>query len=63
LNNSGKDNKNEAILAFGSNLVAKRVFITVTFCFVMVGHIHENIDAACSKVASQTRHTNIETLL
>jgi hypothetical protein len=62
LDNSPKDNKNQTMLAFGSDLVARGVFETVTFFFLMVGHTHEDIDASFSKVATQTRNKDIKTL-
>ena len=62
LDNSGKDNKNQTMIAFGSDLVARGIFETVTFFFLMVGHTHEDIDATFSKVASQTRQKSIDTL-
>lgn len=53
MDNSGKDNKNQTILAFCSELVSRGVFETVTMNFLMVGHTHEDIDALFSKVALQ----------
>jgi hypothetical protein len=54
LDNLPNQNKNQTMIAFGSDLVARGVFETVTFFFLMVGHTHKDIDATFSKVASQT---------
>jgi hypothetical protein len=62
LDNYLKVNKNQTMIAFGSDLVARGVFDTVTFFFLMVGHTHKNIDANFSKVASQTQNKSIEIL-
>ena len=62
MDNSAKDNKNQTILAFCSDLVARGIFETITMSFLMVGHTHEDIDAAFSKVALRTKGKNIGTL-
>jgi hypothetical protein len=54
LDNSPKKNKNQTMIAFGSDLIARGVFETITFFFLMVGHTHEDIDAILSKMATQT---------
>jgi hypothetical protein len=51
------------MIAFGSDLVARGVFKTVIFFFVMIDHTHEDIDATFSEVASQTQNKSIVTLL
>lgn len=50
LDNSGKDNKNWAMMAFLSELVARGVFKTIIMSFLIVGHTHEDVDAFFSKV-------------
>ncbi|KAL3693005.1 hypothetical protein R1sor_006656 [Riccia sorocarpa] len=50
LDNSGKDNKNWAVMAFLSELVARRVFKIVIASFLIVGHTHEDVDAFFSKI-------------
>jgi hypothetical protein len=50
------------MIAFGSDLVARGVFETVTFFFLMVGYNHKDIDATFSKVAFQTQNKSIKTL-
>ena len=44
LDNSAKDNKNQYIMAFCSLLIAWRIFKEVTVGFLVVGHIHEDIN-------------------
>src|SRR5450759_2321719 len=60
--NSPKDNKNQTMLAFCSDLVARGIFDTVTIGFLMKGHTHEDIDAAFSKVSFRTKGKDIGTL-
>ena len=62
MDNSAKDNKNQTMMAYCSNLVARGVFETVTMSFLMVGHTHEDIDAAFSKVSLRTKGKDIGTL-
>jgi hypothetical protein len=62
LDNSPKKNKNQTIIAFRSDLVARGVFKIVTFFFLMVGHTHEEIEATFLKMAYQTQNKSIETL-
>ncbi|KAL3675802.1 hypothetical protein R1sor_025750 [Riccia sorocarpa] len=50
LDNSGKDNKNWAVMAFLSELVTRGVFKTVIASFFIVGHTHEDVDAFFSKI-------------
>jgi hypothetical protein len=52
LDNFPNENKNQTMIAFGSDLVAKGVFKTILFFFLIVGHTHEGIDATFLKVAS-----------
>ena len=44
LDNSAKDNKNRYVMAFCSLLTARRVFKEVTIGFLIVSHIHKDID-------------------
>jgi hypothetical protein len=48
LDNCPKKNKNQTMIAFGSDLVARGIFETVTIFFLIVGHTHEDIDATFS---------------
>ncbi|KAL3682248.1 hypothetical protein R1sor_000270 [Riccia sorocarpa] len=50
LENSGKDNKNWAVMAFLSELVVRGVFKVVIASFLIVGHTHEDVDAFFSKI-------------
>lgn len=50
MDNSMKDNKNQIVMAFCSDLVTRGVFETMVMSFLMVGHTHEDVDAF-SKVA------------
>ncbi|KAL3682289.1 hypothetical protein R1sor_000311 [Riccia sorocarpa] len=50
LDNSGKDNKNWAVMAFLSELVARGVFKIVIVSFLIVGHTYEDVDAFFSKI-------------
>jgi hypothetical protein len=62
LDNSGKDNKNQTVMAFCSELVSRGVFETVQMSFLMVGHTHEDVDALFSKVSKQVRNKEVATL-
>ncbi|KAL3691261.1 hypothetical protein R1sor_004912 [Riccia sorocarpa] len=62
MDNSAKDNKNVHVLAFCSELVIRGVFETVEVNFLMVGHMHEDIDALFSKVSAQTSNKDVLTL-
>ncbi|KAL3679130.1 hypothetical protein R1sor_022086 [Riccia sorocarpa] len=50
LDNSGKDNKNWAVMAFLSELATRGVFKTVIASFLIVGHTHKDVDAFFSKI-------------
>ncbi|KAL3694971.1 hypothetical protein R1sor_008622 [Riccia sorocarpa] len=50
LDNSGKDNKNWAVMAFLSELVVRGVLKVVIASFLIVGHTHEDVDAFFSKI-------------
>ena len=42
--NTVKDNKNQFVFAFFSDLVEKGLFQEIKFQFLMKGHTHEDID-------------------
>ena len=46
LDNCWKDNKSEYVMCFWSMLVAKRIFEQVQVSFIIVEHIHDDIDAS-----------------
>ena len=58
LDNLAKDNKNRYVMAFCSLLTAKRVFKEVTVGFLIVGHIHEDIDAHFSYLSKLLKMKN-----
>ncbi|KAL3688472.1 hypothetical protein R1sor_014781 [Riccia sorocarpa] len=62
MDNSAKDNKNVHVLAFCSELVIRGVFETVEVNFLMVEHMHEDIDALFSKVSAQTINKDVLTI-
>ena len=46
LNNYTKNNKNKIVFAYLSLLVAKGIFKEVFVSFILVGHMHKDIDAS-----------------
>ncbi|KAL3694493.1 hypothetical protein R1sor_008144 [Riccia sorocarpa] len=62
MDNSAKDNKNHHVLAFCSELVIRGVFEIVEVNFLMVGHMHEDVDALFSKVSARTINKDVLTL-
>ncbi|KAL3693141.1 hypothetical protein R1sor_006792 [Riccia sorocarpa] len=62
MDNSAKDNKNQHVLAFCSELVIRGVFEIVEINFLMVGHTHEDVDALISKVSARTINKDVLTL-
>jgi hypothetical protein len=62
LDNSGKDNKNQTVMAFCSQLVLRGVFETITVSFLMVGHTHEDVDALFSRVGIRIYNKELATL-
>lgn len=51
LDNSGKDNKNQMVMAFYRELVSRGVFEKIQMSFLMVGHTHQDIDALFYRVS------------
>ncbi|KAL3680041.1 hypothetical protein R1sor_022997 [Riccia sorocarpa] len=62
LDNSAKDNKNWAMMAFCSELVARGCCKMITMSFLVVGHTHEDVDAFFSKVNATQAGKDIESL-
>ncbi|KAL3682731.1 hypothetical protein R1sor_000753 [Riccia sorocarpa] len=62
LDNSTKDNKNWAMMAFYSELVAKGCCKMITMSFLVVGHTHEDVDVFFSKVNAAQAKKDIESL-
>ena len=56
--NSAKDNKNRYVMAFYSLLTVRRIFKEVTVGFLVVGHIHEDIDAHFSYLSKLLKMKN-----
>lgn len=61
MDNSWKDNKNQIVFAFCSELVLRGIFQTVQVSFLMVGHTHEDVDAFFSKVAGRIGNRDVTT--
>ncbi|KAL3679352.1 hypothetical protein R1sor_022308 [Riccia sorocarpa] len=62
LDNSAKDNKNLAMMAFCSELVGRGCCKMITMSFLVVGHTHEDVDAFFSKVNAAQAGKDIESL-
>ncbi|KAL3675438.1 hypothetical protein R1sor_025386 [Riccia sorocarpa] len=62
LDNSAKDNKNWAMMAFCSELVGRGCCKMITMSFLVVGHTHEDVDAFFSKVNAAQAGKDIESL-
>ena len=58
LDNSAKDNKNRYVMAFCSLLTIRRIFKEVTVGFLIVGHIHEDIDTYFSFLSKLLKMKN-----
>ncbi|KAL3675577.1 hypothetical protein R1sor_025525 [Riccia sorocarpa] len=56
LDNSAKDNKNWAMMAFCNELIARGCCKTITMSFLLVGHTHEDVDAFFSKEMADYKH-------
>ncbi|KAL3696277.1 hypothetical protein R1sor_010353 [Riccia sorocarpa] len=62
LDNSAKDNKNWAMMAFCSELVARGCCKMITMSFLVIGHTHEDVDAFFSKMNAAQARKDIESL-
>ncbi|KAL3697195.1 hypothetical protein R1sor_011271 [Riccia sorocarpa] len=62
LDNSAKDNKIWAMIAFCSELVARGCCKMITMSFLVVGHTHEDVDVFFSKVNAAQAGKDIESL-
>jgi hypothetical protein len=58
LDNSAKDNKNRFVMAFYSLLTTRDIFKEVTVGFLVVGHIHEDINAYFSYLSKLLKQKN-----
>ena len=59
LDNLAKDNKNRYIMAFCSLLTTKRIFKEVTIGFLIIDHIHEDINAHFSYLSKLLKMKNM----
>jgi hypothetical protein len=62
LDNACSDNKNQYVFSFFSLLVHKGVFRKVYINFLLVGHIHEYIDAMFGRWSGRLRENDYPTL-
>ncbi|XP_063964995.1 uncharacterized protein LOC129278782 [Lytechinus pictus] len=62
MDNCGRENKNQCLLALCALLVELNVFKKVKLCFLMKGHTHEDIDQLFSRISTHTSKHNIPTL-
>ncbi|CAC5375163.1 unnamed protein product [Mytilus coruscus] len=60
--NCWRENKNKYIISFCELLVHLQIFREVHLSFLVVGHTHEDIDAAFSKISEKLRTKDVETL-
>ncbi|XP_053378700.1 uncharacterized protein LOC128548244 [Mercenaria mercenaria] len=60
--NCRRENKNKYVFAFLELLVRQRIFREVYFSVLIVGHTHEDIDAAFSKISRSLKKKSAETL-
>ncbi|XP_063438737.1 uncharacterized protein LOC134719703 [Mytilus trossulus] len=60
--NSWRENKNRYVLGFCELLVHQRIFNEVYLSFLPVGHTHEDVDAAFSRIAETLRRNDAETM-
>jgi len=58
MDNYVKDNKNWHLLVFLSSLIAKEVFEEVQLGFLVVGHMHEDIDGNFGYLLKKLRKQN-----
>ncbi|VDI09707.1 Hypothetical predicted protein [Mytilus galloprovincialis] len=60
--NCWRENKNRYVLGFCELLVHQRIFNEVHLSFLPVGHTHEDVDAAFSRIAETLRRNDAETM-
>jgi hypothetical protein len=60
--NCGRENKNVYILALCGTLVALGIFKEIQLSFLIVGHIHEDIDQRFSTISSTLKRQDIHSL-
>jgi hypothetical protein len=62
LDNCWKDNKSRYVFCFWSMLVAKGIFEEVFVSFLLVGHMHEDIDATFGRWSMKLRENDYPTI-
>jgi hypothetical protein len=62
LDNCWKDNKSKYVFCFWSMLVAKGIFEEVFVSFLLVGHMHEDIDATFGRWSMKLRENDYPTV-
>ncbi|XP_041478017.1 uncharacterized protein LOC121425955 [Lytechinus variegatus] len=62
MDNCGRENKNQCVIALCALLVELNVFRKVKIGFLMKGHTHEDVDQLFSRVSVHTSKQNIPTL-
>jgi hypothetical protein len=62
LDNCWKDNKNRYVFCFWSMLVAKGIFEEVFVTFLLVGHMHEDIDTIFGRWSMKLRENDYPTI-
>jgi len=59
LDNAASDNKNRYVFMFLSLLTALGIFITIEVGFLLVGHIHEDIDGTYGRISANLKSKDI----
>mgnify|MGYP001568344885 CR=1 FL=1 len=62
MDNCGRENKNQYVLAYLAYLVKQRMFSEVELSFLPVGHTHEDVDQMFSKFSAYFRGHNCLTI-
>jgi hypothetical protein len=62
MDNVAGDNKNRVIFNFWSLLVAKGIFKDVYMNFMLISHIHDDIDALFGRWSMSLRKENFSTI-
>ena len=62
MDNCGRENKNQYVLAYLAYLVKQKMFLEVELGFLPVGHTHEDVDQLFSKFSLYFRGHNCFTI-
>jgi hypothetical protein len=63
VDNCGRENKNVYVLMLCGTLVALGIFKQTQLSFLIVDHIHEDIDQRFSTISSALKHKDIHSLI